>query len=474
MSNILSVSELTRYVKDLLEAEFPFVWVRGQVTNLARPGSGHIYFSLTDGDAILSVVWFKGSQMQAEPDADGESVNPLTGEVEESVTSLNMAQTLEDGMEILCAGRLNVYAPRGQYQLVAELVQPQGVGDLQMAFEALKTKLAQKGYFDEDRKMDLPRDPGRVAVITSPKGAAIRDFLRIAAERGTGAEVRIYPTLVQGDAAPAQIAEALDRVCEEGWAEVAVLIRGGGSLEDLWAYNTEPVADAIFRAQVPVLAGIGHEPDVSIADFVADKRAATPSHAAQELWPRRENLMQSVDRLEMELSKAYTSFLNERESEFAQLRKAVLWLSPMRRLGRIEDSLRSLMLRLDRGGKSAVGLRRDETARLAKRLRLAHGEQAVDTAAARLESVVRAMQHGAEKRLAQAGSVHELLHARLQGLDPEKPLERGYSLVEIEDTGRFLRDPREVVPGDRLNIRVKQGSVAAQVTDTRPETKEKE
>ncbi len=197
----------------------------------------------------------------------GEKINPLTGEVEEEAggTALTGA-ALEDGMEVLCAGRLNVFEPRGQYQLVAELVQDQGVGDLSVAFEALKKKLAEKGYFDEDRKIALPRDPVRVAVITSPSGAAVRDFLRIAKTRGTGSEIRIYPSLVQGDQAPEQIAAALDMVDADDWAEVAVLIRGGGSLEDLWAFNTEPVADAIYRARVPVVSGIGHEPDVSIAD----------------------------------------------------------------------------------------------------------------------------------------------------------------------------------------------------------------
>ena len=166
MSNILTVSELTRSVKNLLEAEFPFVWVRGQVSNLARPASGHVYFSLTDGDAQLGVVWFKGAQMSAEPVKRGEdTVNPLTGEIEEEGASTSLSGSgIENGMEVLCAGRLNVYEPRGQYQLVAELVQDQGIGDLAVAFEALKKKLAEKGYFDEDRKLELPNNPKRVEI----------------------------------------------------------------------------------------------------------------------------------------------------------------------------------------------------------------------------------------------------------------------------------------------------------------------
>ena len=491
MSAIFTVSELTRSVKNLLEAEFPFVWVRGQVTNLARPASGHVYFTLTDGDAALSVVWFRSSQTSASPvDRDGERVNPLTGEVEEEqgATALTGAG-LEDGMEVLCAGRLNVYEPRGQYQLVAELVQDQGVGSLAVAFEALKRTLAEKGYFDEDRKLSLPRDPARVAVITSPSGAAIRDFLRVAGTRGTGSEIRIYPSLVQGDHAPEQIAAALDQADADGWAEVAVLIRGGGSLEDLWAFNTEPVADAIFRARLPVVSGVGHEPDVTIADFVADRRAATPSHAAQELWPRRETLAQSVDVLDMALARAYLGWLESKVSAFDHLRKGLAWLSPERRLERMEDRFTALLTRLDDAGRDvfydkwldtrsyaerldrAFGTHRldgaaRELAGLARRLERGLGTQAVDNLGRDVSGLVRRMERAAtglceagERDLALAG-------ATLRGLDPEGPLERGYSLVRIGRTGAFLRDPKEVTPGDGLDIRVKDGRVAAVVTGT--------
>jgi exodeoxyribonuclease VII large subunit len=493
LSTILTVSELTKSVKALLEAEFPFVWVRGQVSNLARPASGHVYFTLTDGEAALSVVWFKSSQRSAEPVRQGgDMVNPLTGEIEEAEGGAALTGSgLEDGLEVLCAGRLNVYEPRGQYQLVAELVQAQGVGDLAMAFEALKRKLAAKGYFDEDRKLGLPRDPRRVAVITSKSGAAIRDFLRIADTRGTGAEIRIYPVLVQGDRAPAQIAAALDLVDDEGWAEAAVLIRGGGSLEDLWAFNTEAVADAIYRARLPVLTGVGHEPDVSIADFVADKRAATPTHAAQELWPRRETLAQRVDVLDMGLNRAYAAWLSDKAGAFEQLRKALIWLSPARRLERMEDRFSALMSRLqgagldhyfkraEQGVRAAEGLSRAfgtrrldglsrDAAGLAHRLGRAFGPERVDRLAGavdglgrRLDKSGRGAAEGAAQRLA-------VLETALRGLDPEGPLTRGYALVRVAGTGEFLRDPRRVTKGDALDITVRDGRVAATVTDTRP------
>jgi exodeoxyribonuclease VII large subunit len=467
LSVIFTVSELTRSVKNLLEAEFPFVWVRGQVTNLARPGSGHVYFTLTDGDAALSVVWFRSAQRSAEPvERGGERVNPLTGEVEEGEAASLTGDVLENGQDVLCAGRLNVYEPRGQYQLVAELVQAQGVGDLAMAFEALKRKLADKGYFDEDRKLALPRDPARVAVITSPTGAAIRDFLRIAAERGTGGEIRIYPALVQGERAPGQIAAALDLVDAEGWAEVAVLIRGGGSLEDLWAFNTEEVADAIHRARLPVLTGVGHEPDVTIADFVADRRAATPSHAAQELWPRRETLAQRVDSLELALSRAYAGWLQGKGASFEQLRRALAWLSPVHRLERMEDRHRALLSRLDAAGRAAHRRPRGVLAASVDRLGRAWGPDRVDRAGRELTQLCRRMERAAVALHEARGRDLALLSAGLRGLDPEGPLERGYSLVRIGRTGAFLRDPKEVTPGDALDIRVRDGHVAAVVAAT--------
>ena len=472
MSAIFSVSELTRSVKNLLEAEFPFVWVRGQVTNLARPASGHLYFTLTDGDAALSVVWFKRSQMSVEPvKRGGEKVNPLTGEVEDEQGGTALTGSgIEDGMEVLCAGRINVYEPRGQYQLVAELVQDQGVGDLAVAFEALKKKLSEKGYFDEDRKIALPKDPKKVAVITSPSGAAIRDFLRIANARGTGSEIRIYPSLVQGDNAPEQIAAALDQADADDWADVAVLIRGGGSLEDLWAFNTEPVADAIFRARLPVVSGVGHEPDVSIADFVADKRAATPSHVAQELWPRRETLAQTLDDLDMSLSRAYSSWLHGKGTQFEHLRKALTWLSPERKLERMEDQFSSLLTRLDDAGHDHYYDKLLDTKAYAERLERAFGADAVDNVAAETSGLIGRMQQAMARLGETKGRDLELASTMLGGLNPEAPLERGYSLVRIERTGEFLRDPKEVTPGEALDIRVKNGHIAAVVKDEKTDS----
>ncbi len=479
MSHILSVTDLTQALKDVLEAEFPFVWVRGQVTNLARPASGHLYFTLSDAGAALPVVWFRNSQGRGSParGASGdekpgaeksERIDPLTGEVLEP--GPGVAAELSDGQEVLVAGRVTVYAARGAYQLVAELVQPSGVSDLALAFEALKRKLGDQGYFDDARKKEIPQSPARVALITSPQGAAVRDFLRLAEARGTGVQIRIFPTLVQGEAAPAQIAGALDAVNAEGWAEVVALIRGGGSLEDLWAFNTEMVAQAIFRSQIPVVTGVGHEPDTTIADYVADQRFSTPSAVASGLWPLRADLMQLVDGLEADLRRGMAALLERKAAELAELRRGLAWLSPGKRLARLDQAWSDASGRLLSAGGRMLDLRRERLAVAVRDLSRAFGPASVAAQQVQVQALTERASLAASLALTSAERQLELSAARLAGLDPEGPLARGYSLVRIERTGRFLRSAAEVVPGDRLGVRTAHGEVAAVVAETKGDT----
>lgn len=481
MQHIFRVGEITRALKDVIEGQFPFVWVRGQVSNLARPGSGHVYFSLKDEEAVLNVVWFKGSH-------DGLSLNtterydPLTGEVMDGPKGTSW---LADGADVLCAGRLTVYAPRGAYQLVAELVQDMGLGRLYLEFEALKKKLTEKGWFDSERKRPLPAQPVRVAVITAPAAAAVRDFLRVAQARGTGCEIRIFPTLVQGEAAPGQIAEALDAAGSDGWAQVVVLIRGGGSIEDLWAFNTEAVAEAVFNCPVPVVCGVGHEVDVTIADMVADVRAATPSHAAQLLWPERSVLAQRADELEMHLHRAFARFSRALDDRLAQLEKALSWLSPRERVERLDERLDSLSRRLHRSSGVLVSAAENRLEATVRELSRA-GQNIPDSSAMILSDLHRRLQafgpawlessgnrlEGLWQRLTSSGcrglerteSKLDLLTARLHGLDPRKPLERGYALARKAD-GAFLRSVDEVSPGEGIDIIVQDGTVKTIVSD---------
>lgn len=468
MSHILAVSDLTRALKDVLEAEFPFVWVRGQVTNLARPASGHLYFTLSDAEAQLAVVWFRGSQGRGNKSGPGEDrIDPLTGEVLEP--GADVSANIADGQEVLAAGRISVYAPRGNYQLIAELVQPAGVSSLAAAFEALKRKLADQGLFDEARKKPIPPNPARVALITSPHGAAVRDFLRLAEARGTGAQLRIYPSLVQGDAAPGQLAAQLDAVNRDGWAEVVALIRGGGSLEDLWAFNTELVAEAMARSAIPVVTGVGHEPDVSIADYVADRRFSTPSAVAAGLWPLRADLMQAVDGLEARLSRAMGARLERAESEVAELARALAWLSPAQRLERLISGWSEASQRLASAGGRYFDERGRDVAQALLGLFRAFGPQAVDARAGQARALSERLALAVEMRLSDASRRAEVLAARLAGLDPEAPLARGYSLVHVLDKNggpeRLLRSAGQVSPGDRLRVRTGQGEVAAVVAE---------
>ncbi len=441
LSTIYTVRELTDGIKRVFDAQFPFVWVKGEVSNLSRPGSGHIYFSLKDNDALLNCVWFKGNQREK------DGFDPLTGEVFEDGPRPSLAETLANGQQILCAGNLSVYAQRGSYQLTVSLVQDDGRGALYAAFEALKKKLMAKGYFAPERKRELLYDPQRVAVITAPTGAAIHDFLRIAHNRGTGGHIRIYPSLMQGEGAAEGMCEALKLIAKQGWAEVIVLIRGGGSIEDLWAFNDETLAEAIFNSPIPVLAGIGHEPDVCLADMTADVRAATPSHAAQLLWPEREELMQYVDGLEMALNDAINDKIHD-ASQLLQMReRALQWLSPLNIWQRQADKLENFQLRL---GHCVQNLLEKNQIKLEN-----------------LNSALPMALNRYEDRLSNTLEGYSL---RLMAQNPLAPLERGYALLRDGD-GHVLTSIAQIDVGQNVHMSVLDGEISAIVHDKSAKTR---
>lgn len=462
MPKVYSVREITGRIKDAIEDAFPFILVKGQVSNLSRPSSGHIYFTLRDEDAALSVVWFRGAQRQ---NFNG-GFDPLTGEVYEEGERPNLAALLENGQEIICGGQVTVYAPRGSYQLVAELVENVGLGQLHLEFEAMKQRYLEKGYFNPERKRPLPKDPRRVAVVTAPTGAAIQDFLRISSERGLAGEIRIYPALVQGEHAPGQVSKMLKKACQDKWADVVVLIRGGGSLEDLWTFNSEPVAEAVYEASVPVVAGIGHEVDTSIADMIADVRAATPTHAAQLLFADRRVLEQKVDTGEMALTRAWERWVAFREQQLAAMERHLALLSPKARIERVEQTYDALQERFFRATDSMLERRDGTLLSLSQRLslllspeRITQREHGVDRLSERLESALNLSVLRKEQALEHASAL-------LQGLNPEAPLERGYSLVRVGKSGKFLRSAADVSPGDSIEVMAKDGRVAAEVLES--------
>lgn len=497
--NILSVTELTGAIRNTVETAFPFVWVRGQVSNLSRPTSGHLYFSLKDEESSLAAVWFKNSQKA------GEAFDPLTGEVYEDGPRPNLAQSLDNGQEVVCAGRIAVYGARGIYQLVVEIAQKAGLGRLHEEFTLLRAKLEALGYFARERKRSLPPHPCRVAVITAPQGAAIQDFLRIAHDRGLAAQIRIYSAPVQGEGAPPKLAAALNRINADGWADVAVLIRGGGSLEDLWAFNDEKLAETIFHSRIPVLAGIGHEVDFTLADLTADVRAATPTHAAQLLWPERLELLRGVLALESELMLAGKRCLEKADSGLRGLARDLDWRSPRRLLGNWRQNLNSAARFLRSAGQLLLEREYARLTRFSAALtpvsaklpahseRLGHLEENLERSFLRyLENTEAGLQKSAvileraperlpmheahfnkvTRQLEAAGGnllfglEHFLERSRLhlEACNPLAPLERGYALVRKEN-GTFVKKTSDALPGENLNLVVQDGEIPVLVRE---------
>ncbi|MEG2173691.1 MAG: exodeoxyribonuclease VII large subunit [Desulfovibrionaceae bacterium] len=456
MNAILSVRELTDALRRKVEGAFPFVWVKGEVTNLSRPSSGHLYFSLKDADALLNCVWFRGQQRPA------EKFDPLTGEVFADGPRRSMAQGLENGQQLLCAGRVSVYAPRGSYQLIVELVQEAGLGQLHAAFELRKAALAARGFFALERKRPLPYNPTRVALITAPTGAAVQDFIRLASDRGGGAEIRLYPVLVQGEGAAPSLVRALQAAQDDSWAQVIVVIRGGGSLEDLWAFNEECVAEAVFASQLPVLAGIGHEVDISMCDMTADARAATPSHAAQLLWPSRASLVQQIDSLECALQDSMQALVCHGATRLASHEQALGWLSPLRALSRLEDSFTARHERLMLAFTRFMDARRLHVSHLAARMAAAFGLEKTYPKADMLAQLSQRLTRSMDVLVQQQCAQLEQISTRLEALSPLAPLERGYALVH-DSAGQLVRSVAQSPPGSTVTVRVSDGSLDVSV-----------
>ncbi len=457
MTTVYTVSSLTAQLKQSLEERYPFVWVKGEVSNVARPSSGHVYFTLKDKDALLQCVWFKTYQQSH------EKFDPMTGEVFADGPRPSLAQTLNNGMHIMCAGHVTIYAQRGTYQLVVALGHEAGeTGRLHAAFEALKAKLYAEGYFASERKRALPPYPRNVAVLTAPTGAAIQDFVRIATTRGIGSRIRIYSVPVQGEAAAPAIVKAMGEAA--AWADVIVLIRGGGSLEDLWAFNEEIVARAVFTSPVPVLAGIGHEVDMSMADMTADLRAATPTHAAQILWPEREELMQWVDGLDMTLDGAMERRVQYCNEALHMHAKALDWLSPLRLWQRHNEKLEHCASRLAACGQRIGTSAHTQLALLEQGLHAAT-QAHVDRHMTQLARYAYALDEGTRRRVECLERRLEHNTVRLDACDPLAPLQRGYALVQTTE-GHVVSSVDTLTQGQRLHLSLADGVALADVHST--------
>ena len=394
---VYSVSRLNREVRTLLESGLGTIWIQGEISNLSRPSSGHWYFSLKDRDAQLRCAMFRQRN-----------------------TLARFAP--KEGQLVLAYGRVSLYEPRGDYQLLVELIEDAGLGALQRAFEDLKARLAAEGLFAPERKRALPSAPRRIGVITSPTGAAIRDILHILARRFPAAAVLIYPAPVQGAAAAAALVAALELAASRAECEVLILSRGGGSLEDLWAFNDERLARAILRCPIPVVTGIGHEIDFTIADFVADMRAPTPSAAAQLVVPDAGVWLHRLAQLAARFAAAARRALRSEQTRLDALLRRLQQAHPGARLLQHSQRLDELETRL----------------RLALRSRLAGS-------AARLDSAARA----------------------LQAVSPLATLGRGFAVVTRSADGALITAAEQLSVGETFDARLAQGSVRAAVLERR-------
>ena len=415
---VLSVSQLTDQLRGIVEEKFPAVWVEGEISNFRLYSSGHAYFTLKDENAQLRAVLFRTRtrRLRFEPG---------------------------DGQHVIAFGSLEVYAQRGEYQLVVELLEPRGLGALQLAFEQLKQRLGAEGLFDATRKRPLPRFPRKIGVVTSPSGAALRDILRIIGRRFAGLHIVIAPCRVQGEGAGEEIAQGIADLNRLGDVDVIIAGRGGGSLEDLWAFNEEVVARAIAGSKTPVISAVGHEVDVTIADFVADLRAPTPSAAAELVVREKQAIVDGLDALRVRLDRAVRR--------------------PLSDLERRVDDARS---RLDHAGRVAHGRVAHRIELLTARLRaaspfnrLAVGRHRLDRVHGRLHGAVAGRVLTARHRLASAVG-------RLESLSPLAVLGRGYSLTRTPE-GTVVRSARDVRPGSRVDVLLGEGVLDCRVESTR-------
>lgn len=438
---VFSPSALIAEVNTLLEQGFSGIHVEGEITNASTSGRGHVYFTLKDDHANLDCVMWASRANKLKFD-------------------------LEDGLAVRVRGSLTIYRQRGRFQLVVDAVEPQGIGALQLAFEQLKKRLETEGLFAAERKRSIPALPNRLGIVTSATGAALQDMLKVL-RRARNLEIVVAPTAVQGDGAAAQIADAIDRLGASGLVDLVIVGRGGGSLEDLWAFNEEPVARAIAACPVPVISGVGHEVDFSIADFVADIRAATPTQAAEIVASRLEDQ-------ERRLESATVALARDLRRHLALARTRLAGLEGSRGLARVPQRVRHLRERLDRAqrlGPALCGLTERMQARLVRSETLLGrlpGRIAAGGHRRLLASRCEQMGQLMRSRLNQSAAALAAKRRSLENLSPRRVLDRGYSITTVKDKTTPLKSPSEVRTGQVLLTRLAGGELRSLVADRTP------
>jgi len=438
---LLSVSDVTRLIRNSLEDQFQDVWIEGEISNLRAPSSGHLYFTLKDSQSQLRGVLFRSG-------------------------ALRLRFALQEGLAVIARGRISVYEPRGEYQLIVDSLEPKGVGAFQLAFEQLKERLSQEGLFDEARKRRLPAFPRTVGVVTSLTGAAIRDIVAVLRRRCPIVNLLIAPVPVQGDGAGASIAEAIDALSAMPQVEVLIVGRGGGASEDLWAFNEEAVVRAIARSRVPVVSAVGHEIDVTLSDFAADHRAPTPSAAAEAVVPVLDEIVERLDELARRLSRIVDTMLQMQRHRFERSLNVLHEIrfriqTEAQRLDELRDGLTRIFT------EQLTTLHREMVER--RHLLLAQGPQSrIQRSLVLIPQLCKRLEQEARRGLIGRRQSVALQMAALDALSPLAILQRGFSIVQTVSDGRVLRRASDVAVGASVQVRLAEGQLVCQVDKVMP------
>jgi exodeoxyribonuclease VII large subunit len=433
---IFSVSQLTAKIKQLLEQKYSMIWISGEISNLHIPASGHAYFTLKDAKAQIAAVMFKGQYRQ-------------------------LKFAMDDGQSIVGLGRISVYEPRGAYQIILEYVEPKGIGALQIAFEQLKTKLDGEGLFDERHKKQLPFLPRSIAVITAPAGAVIQDILKVLDRRFPNMAVQICPVRVQGDAAADQIVHAIDLINRLDRHDLILIARGGGSLEDLAPFNSEVLARSIFASRLPVVSAVGHETDFTIADFVADMRASTPSVAAELIAPKKADLQALCLNLETRSLRAVLQVIGKLKEKAAQLQKALV--HPGKKIQDAHLHIDHLTSQLQKSMTYHREVARSRLAQLDAKMVHVNPEYRVSKYQVIIDTLKYKIKNIFNKLYSRENERHKAMDALLIALNPESILKRGYSITRTLPQKRILTDASGFSPGQRIEIQLAKGRIEAEV-----------
>ncbi len=390
---IYTVSELTGRIKGVLETEFPPLWLEAEISNFRKPASGHLYFTLKDAHSQISAIMYRSNAQR-------------------------VSFKLEDGMKVLVQGRVSVYERGGNYQIIATLIEPRGVGALQLAFEQLKQKLLEEGLFDKQYKKPIPMLPARIGVVTSPTGAAIRDILNVINRRFSNIQLLIAPSRVQGDEAPAEIAAAIDELNRLNCVDVILVTRGGGSIEDLWSFNTEIVARSIFNSNIPIISAVGHEIDWTISDYVADLRVPTPSAAAELVVGSKEEFVSRIDNFEKRLTSTMQHYMSMLKNNFLRLSQSRVFIEPQNRIRQYQQQVDECELRINQSCKNLNAKKQHQL---------------------------------------------ELLTEKLHAFSPSSAMLRGFSITTKYGEKGSLKSVKDIDPGDRLKTYLTDGELTSTV-----------